>query len=442
MQNLYLLPNAEEEIIDSYDEDIIVTNRDGKIIKVTHISGSNYDLSADDLLGQSVYDLESKGIFSPAITPLVLKQKKKVALVQTTLNGRKVLITAIPLFNELHEVEFVISYSYEVSELHDLQKYLNELEGEMSAVKGELALLREEGLSVDGVVSESKSMKQVLKTVSKVAPHNVPVTLRGESGVGKSTIAKLIHKQSIKSPGPFIEVNCASIPDALFEHELVGEPDIGSSKKMGFLRLAQFGTLYLEGVDELSLTSQTILIKALQQTNGNYRIISSTELNLENLMAKKQFREDLFYFLHVVPIQIKPLRERLEDLTEVIQKYVDKYTTEYQVNKKLSDSLFHELLHMEWSGNHLEVKNLMERLIVQAESEIITKDDLPVEYRRSDSSLDKLEIEGRTLPAILGKVEEEILVNAQKRYKTTTEMAKILGISQPSVVRKLKKYSN
>lgn len=442
MQSLYLLPNAEEEIIDSYDEDIIVTNRDGKIIKVTQISGGNYDLPAKDLLGQSVYELETKGIFSPAITPLVLKQKKKVALVQTTSNGRKVLITAIPLFNELHEVEFVISYSYEVSELLDLQEYLKELEGEMSTVKGELALLREESLTVEGVISESKSMKQILKTVNKIAPLDVAVTIQGEGGVGKSTIAKLIHKQSMRQDGSFIEINCATIPEAIFERELFGGSETGSFEKVGYLKMARAGTLYLQGVDELSLASQTTLLKALQQTNSNFRIISSTEQHLEALMANKQFREDLFYFLHVVPIQIKPLRERLEDLSKVIQKYMQKYSTEYQVNAKLADSLFHKLLHMEWIGNHLEVKNLMERLIVQCESAIITRDDLPVEYRGNDTSLDKLEIEGRTLPTILENVEQKVLLSAHKRYKTTTEMAKKLGISQPSVVRKLKKYSH
>lgn len=310
----------------------------------------------------------------------------------------------------------------------------------MSVVKGELALLREESLSIEGIISESKSMKQILKTVNKIAPLQVAVTLQGEGGVGKSTIAKLIHKLSMRSDGPFIEVNCATIPDAIFEHQLVGGSSTGSSRN-GFVQMAQSGTLYLQGVDELSLASQTTLLQALQHTKGNFRIISSTELHLDNLMAQKLFREDLFYFLHVIPIQIKPLRERLEDLSKIIQKYMDKYTTLYQVNKKLSDSLFHELLHMEWSGNHLEVKNVMERLVVQNESIIITKDDLPVEYRRHDSGIDTLEIDGRTLPAILEKVEEEVLINAQKRYKTTTEMAKILGISQPSVVRKLKKYS-
>ncbi|MGM8213429.1 sigma 54-interacting transcriptional regulator, partial [Virgibacillus sp. W0430] len=382
--------------------------------------------------------------FSPAITPFVLKQRKKVVLIQTTAKDRKILITGVPLFNESHEVEFVLSYSYEVSELLTLQGYLNELEGEMSKIKEELDLLRHRKLSTEGIVTESMYMKQVIKTVNKVAPINVSVLIYGENGVGKSTIAKLIHNQSSQKDGPFIEVNCATIPDAIFEHELwgrTGATTIELRNKAGFLRLAQSGTLYLQGVDELSLSSQTNLMKALKETKGNFRIISSTKRELETLKANKQFREDLFYFLHVVPIHIKPLKERLEDLSKVILDYVDKFTSFYQLNKKLSDDLFHELLHMEWSGNHMEVKNVIERLVVQSESDIITKDDLPIEYRRSGSGLAIVEIEGRKLTTILEKVEERVLLSAQKRYKTTTEMAKALGISQPSVVRKLKKYS-
>jgi transcriptional regulator with PAS, ATPase and Fis domain len=440
LQQLYLLPNAEEEIIDTYDEDIIVTNRDGKIIKVSQISGCYYDLPAADLLGKSVYELEEKGVFTPAITPLVLKQQRKVAVVQIASNEKKILVTGIPLFNERHVVEFVVSYSYDVSELKVLQEYLKELEGEMSTVKGELALLREEKLRVNGFISESKAMQQLLKTVKKIAPLQVAVVLQGENGVGKSTIAKLIHQQSAKKDGPFIIVDCGTIPDAIFERELDGKTTMENPSKIGFLQMAQSGTLYLQGVDELSLATQTILVKALQKINRSFRIISTTERNLEELVAERRFREDLFYYLHVVPIQIKPMRERLEDLSEAIQKYLDKYNQVYQVNKKLSDPLFHEMLHMEWSGNYLEVKNVMERLVVASETNIITIEDLPPGYRKQNTGLNGLGIEGDTLPAIIEKVEKEVLISAQKRYKTTTEMAKVLGISQPSVVRKLKKY--
>ena len=117
MNSMLLLPNTDEEIIDTHDEDIIITTREGKIIKVTQISGEHYGLAPGDLLGKSVYDLEAQGIFSPAITPEVVKKKKKVVTVQTTPSGRKVLITGIPLFNDQREDEFVISYSFERSEL-------------------------------------------------------------------------------------------------------------------------------------------------------------------------------------------------------------------------------------------------------------------------------------------------------------------------------------
>src|SRR5699024_3200862 len=112
--------------------------------------------------------------------------------------------------------------------------------------------------------------------------------------------------------------------------------------------------------------------------------------------------------LQVVPIHIKPLRERLEDLSKTIQKYFDKYTSIYQVDRQLSDHLFHELLHMEWSGNHLEIKNLMERLVVETETTVITKDDLQPAYCKRDTSLETLERDGNTLPRIIETVEEEV----------------------------------
>ncbi|WP_010651403.1 sigma 54-interacting transcriptional regulator [Oceanobacillus massiliensis] len=441
MVNLYLLPNAEEEVIDSYDEDIIVTNRNGKIIKASHISGKQYNLSAADLIGKSVYDLEARGIFSPAITPLVQEQKKKVVLVQTKQDGRKVLITGIPLYNESHDVEFVVSYSYDVSELFVLQEYLNELEGEMTRVKEELETLREKTLTIDGIVAESKSMQQLLKTISKVAPLKVPVHLQGENGVGKSLLAKLIHKESEWRNGPFIEVNCGAIPEALLERELKGSTEHGA-EKAGYLQLAEDGSLYLQGVDELSKTGQGILMKSLRQCNQNFRIISSTEEDMEELVQSKRFRDDLFYKLHVIPLPIKPLRERPEDLSAAIEIYVEKFAAEYGMERRLSNDLFQELLQKDWKGNLQEVKNLMERLVAGSESVMITKDNLPLNYRMDDSEqLKPLEMDGETLPLILEKVEEKVLINARKHCKTTTELAEILGISQPSVVRKLKKYS-
>lgn len=423
MKGLYLFPDATKEVIESYDDDIIVTNRHGIIIKATRISGQHYGWSAEDLIGQSVYDLEAKGVFSPAITPLVLKQKKKVVRVQTTSSGRKMLITGIPFINEQDKVEYVLSHSYEVSELHALQNYLNELEGEMARMKSELAYLREISLDVDHLIAESQSMKDILKTVRKIAPYDVSVHIRGESGVGKATIAKLIHNQGTQKNGPFIEVNCGTIPSAILENELFGDPN-DQKNQPGSFQLAEGGTLYLQGVDEMSLASQTTLMKGLSQRGGQFRVISSAKVNLTDHMAQQKFHKELYYFLHVVPIYIPPLRERLEDLGKIINIYMEKFTDLYTLNKTLSDELFQILLHMEWSGNYLEVKNLIERLVIQSDSVIVTTDDLPADYRNTVSQLNMFDIEGRTLPAILENVEKRVLMSAQKRFKTTTKMVK------------------
>src|SRR5690606_29710502 len=142
----------EFEIIESTDEDLIVTNRDGVIVQASRISGRHYGVTPESLLGRSVYDLEREEVFVPAITPLVLKEKKKVVLVQDTPNGTRELILGFPLFDEAGEVEYVISYSCEWSELVVIQDYLNELETEMARMKEELSLLRREAAVPEGLV--------------------------------------------------------------------------------------------------------------------------------------------------------------------------------------------------------------------------------------------------------------------------------------------------
>lgn len=439
MNDYFFLNNSNEEVINSDVEDIIITNREGKIIKVTNVSGFIYGLEPESLLGKSVYELEEQGIFSPAITPLVLKNKRKVITVQTTPEGRKVLITGIPLFNEHHEIEYVLSYSYDMTEIETLQEYLDELNEEMKKVKSELNHLREISLNIDDFIAESQLMKDLLQKAKKVANYDTPIFIQGELGVGKLKLAKYIHKHSKRKNGPFIEFNCSSIPDAILENELYGRFS-NEKDKIGLLELARNGTLFIEGVHHLSLYAQQILIKALNEYQNEIRIISTTEVSLKNLMDEGNFREDLYYKLSVVPIYVPPLRERIEDLKYVIEHYRKEICEQYEIDKKFSEDLYLALLELDWPGNHYEIKNVIERMIVQSDSEVLVLDDLPYEYR-NNIHVDDVKLNGEPLNVILENVEKRILKEVKKNCKTTTEMAEVLGISQPSVVRKLKKYS-
>lgn len=437
MNPFFWLSDTHEEIMDNYDEDIIITTREGKIIKVTQLSGEHYDIPPSELLGKSVYDLEKQGIFTPAITPKVVEKKKKVVMVQQTSSESKVLITGIPLFNETGEVEYVVSYSYQLSELNIIKDYLNNLENEMSFVKEELAYLREQQLEITGFAMESPSAVRAMKTAVKLAKFDAPLVIHGERGTGKTMLAKFIHSRSKCSDGPFIEVNCGTIPEGLFRQNFIGK---AHSRLPGYLSLAEKGTLVLKEIEQLSRASQALLFEMLSGTPG-IRIIAISETPLELLAEQDTFREDLFYFLNLASIHLKPLRERAEDLDLAIFQCLQKLNEKYKEKKTLDDDLHLHLLQLQWPGNFRELKSILERSFLESETTAIHIEDLPANYQPDEKERIGIEIEGQTLPRIMDIVEKKVLLNAQERYKTTTQMAKMLGISQPSVVRKLQKYA-
>ena len=253
----------------SYDE-IYVTDGEGKTLRVNSACERFYGIPAEELIGKNVSDLEREGVFSPSITPLVLKLREPVTLVQTTKNGRRIVATANPIFDTDGRIVRIVTNSRDVTEFHNLKTRLAETEDLVNLYLDEIRALRQEHLKMDDIVVKSEAMRRVVETVKRVASFDSTVLLQGESGTGKDTVAKMIHRLSPRASGPFIKVNCGAIPEALMESEFFGYVPgafTGAHRtgKAGVIELANKGTLFLNEIDALPLQLQVKMLHVIQE---------------------------------------------------------------------------------------------------------------------------------------------------------------------------------
>ncbi|RLQ93798.1 sigma-54 interaction domain-containing protein [Falsibacillus albus] len=439
----------QENLLNYLQNDILVTNVDGEILKVSEATGGVYQTDAEALIGKSVYDLEKEGMFTPLATPMVIEKKEKVTFIQMTKDDRKLLVTAIPIFDDDGELTRIVSYSHDVTELIEMKQYLETMEDEMARTKKELESLKEKQVYGEGIIAYSEKMRKVMKLSEQVADVDVNILIQGETGVGKSHLARYIHSKSSRSKGPFIEVNCGSIPDALFESEFFGYESgafTGADRngKKGMVELAEGGTLFLDETGELSSANQVKVLKLIQEKQFyrvggrqlkkvNFRLIAATNRDLDTEIEQGNFRRDLYFRLNVVPIALPPLRERQEDILPLLDHFLERFNQKYGFNKSFDAGVKYKLLSHPWKGNVRELANLVERLTVTSSERVITIEMLPSSNQYNFGG-------GETLQEVLENVERAALLEAFRHFKTTTGVAKALGISQPTAVRKLKKY--
>lgn len=457
-----LLEMELNKIIETSNNNITITDEEGIILRSNPEHWAIYGMKPDSYIGTSVYQLEKEGLLAPSINAIVLKEKKFTRIMQHTKTGHVVMSTGYPIFNQEGRLVRVISYSQDQTEIWKLQEQYELLQRKVKGYQTEVEDLREKEIDHHSIIAKSNETQQVLKTIHNVAKTDATILLLGPSGVGKSTFARTLHNKSNRNKEPFIEVNCSTIPESLFESEIFGyEPGsfTGANKlgRQGLIEQADSGTLFLDEIGELPLAMQAKLLKVLQEKSIkriggkkerliNFRLIAATNQDLEKMVGEGKFRLDLFYRLNVIPIQIPSLHERKEDIPILIQHYLQKTNDKYQTLKKFHSSTFEVMTQYEWPGNIRELENLIERLILTIEEPTIYPKHLPLaiigEQTEDSSSLAiEKEVNGNhDLKKTLEKVEIQLITQAYKQCKTTYEMADYLGISQPSVIYKLKKY--
>jgi PAS domain S-box-containing protein len=451
-----ILNQELDAIIENSYDGIYITDKNGVTLKTNSAIERITGIPKEYYIGKNVDDLMKRGILKSSVTYKVLEQKRSVSAVQYNHSGKETLITGNPVLNDEGEIEKIVTNIRDLSELNELQAALRKANELNDSYKQEIERLKGKTEYDSGVIIASNQMKLIFEMAERIADVDATVLILGETGVGKDVLARYIYNKSIRAKqGNFIKLNCGAIPPDLLESELFGYESgafTGASAKgkPGMFELADNGVLFLDEIGELSFGLQVKLLRVLQEREiqrvggtktkkVNVRIIAATNRNLKEMVTNGEFREDLYYRLNVVPIVIPSLKERRDDILPLVQLFLGQANRKYDKHKKIDVKLNDFFYRYNWPGNVRELSNLMERMVLTTQSQVIKVEDLPIEYKETtDSTLSFTQL--LTLKEAVELAEEKVLSLAVQKCKTTYEIAQALDTSQPTIVRKLKKY--
>lgn len=383
-----------------------------------------------------------------------------------------VLINAAPIRRE-GEIIGAISIEQDITELVRLNEELAHTTAHLHNLQQEMSRFQAADDPFYAIKGHSASIQAAIGSAKKVAQTDATVLIYGESGVGKELFAKAIHQASRRHEKPFIAINCGAIPAALFESELFGYQGgafTGAEKKgkPGKLELAHGGTLFLDEIGELPLELQVKLLRALQERQFyrvggtepitvNTRIVAATNRQLEQMVADGRFREDLYYRLNVFSLEIPPLRERREDLPELVQIFIHEYSVAHDHSvPRIAPEVMHALFEYNWPGNIRQLRNVIERLSILQENGVILPEHLPSVIRSqtehahtplggayAQTATTPVPLSSRPIssPIISPATEKErILAALERTYGNKKAAAELLGISRGTLYNKMKKF--
>lgn len=443
---------------DAISEAIIIIDKETRILYVNSQWEKITGYTLDEVRGYKLTDIEPGSLLNEVIRtskPVFGKNNQLLAAkgVNIISNAMPVfhdnsLIGGIAIFRESSQIELIMKELFKMKRaIEYYQEQLNDkdcLPADFTALTG-----------------ESKDFIRALVKAHKASESTATVLIEGESGVGKTLLARAIHMSSSRKEKPFVSVNCAAIPETLLESELFGYVRgafTGANRegKMGKIEIANGGTLFLDEIADMSITMQSKILTVIQERTIerigdnkkiplDIRIIAATNKNLKSLVSGGKFREDLYFRLSVIPIYLLPLRERKEDIPLLINLFAKKYNLKYGKNVKLSKKALNILKSYEWPGNIRELDNVIEHAVVMCSAALIKPEDLPESFSqfpaRYLSSLGNTSNEFPKLKNLLEEVEKQAIVSALNltNYNKTKAMG-LLGLSRRMFYHKIKKY--
>jgi len=446
-----------ESILEFSHDGLAISDEQGRFLRVSRSFGKLLNIPIEEVVGKCAPTLAERGLLVPSVIEAVLEHKTPMSMTEITPDGKQILATSIPVFDSQGELVRVVTNLRDMTELNELREQVQQSSELSRRYLEELEEWRARFVATSEVVAASPAMERVVELALHVAKVDSTVLITGESGVGKEVIAKMIHRVSPRRNGPFIEINCGAIPETLLESELFGYERgafTGAARegRTGIFELANNGTLLLDEIAEIPLNLQVKLLRALQEqeiyrVGGtkpiklNVRIIAASNKNLWQMVQERRFREDLYYRLNVVPMEIPPLRNRREDIIPLTNLFLKQCNEKYGLKKKISPEVYQIFENYSWPGNVRELQNLVERLVVTTNAEVITPKNLPPALLQRTFAPHPIQVHGlTTLKEAEMIVEKELVTRALKVGKSTRRAAEILGVTHSTIIRKLKQY--
>ena len=446
------------EVCENLYDGIHIADGEGRVLFINSAYTRTTGIRPEEVLGRKVADIEAEGkLYKGSVTALVLEKKTRVNSVATIFRlNKEVLVTGTPVMDEKGEIRLVVTNTRDFPELKRLEQRLLALTEESKKANEELSYLRMQQAGNKRLIYRSPAMAAVMETIKRIAPTDVTVLITGESGTGKELVAGEIYQNSDRQGRPFIKVNCAAIPAELLESELFGyEPGAftGARKagKAGMFELADTGIILLDEIGDMPLALQTKLLRVLQQrelmriggtkpVKLDIRVIASTNKNLKEEVRQGRFREDLYYRLNVVPVELKPLRERREDIPYLASHFCETFNKKYGKQVQISPDGMALILEYRWPGNIRELENLVERMVVTCPGNIITRSQV-----FSSLDLDGLCIGAETsgdlpLKQRVAAYEREIILQTLEQNGSLRKAAAALGVDHSTLVKKCQRY--
>ena len=438
-------------------DDMMVSDGNGIILRVSETYEKNFGFAHDSIVGKSAFDLEADGTFTPCITAEVIRRRKKISATQTINHTHKnVMTVGIPLFDANGELKYAVCFNtVSMEQINSIQRNYRRMQDSLQHYSQEIAELRTRATSTN-LLFKSAPMQRLWTLMQNTANTRANILITGETGVGKSAIAKAIHKMSNRANGPFIEVNCAVLHENLIESELFGYDKgafsgASAGGKAGLFELADGGTLLLDEIGDLPLDLQAKLLRAIQNREItrvgstkarrlDIRFLSLTNSNLREKVAAGTFRSDLFYRLNVIPIQIPPLRARPEDIPELVEHFLEIYRRKYQRSITLTPKSMDILTRYRWPGNVRELENALEYLALCCPEGDVVQESVVLDLLRQDTVDEALQPVS-TLGDAVSHYEKTLIEQALRNTNSMRSAAEALGVNVSTISRKIKQYN-